>query len=182
MSQGYNNLGNGRVEALEQRVHRLEDAVAAFHDTRQLEDRVAARVTDRLSQNSPLPGDPTRALVLEARRPLLTTVASATRVSASPEGRQRWLLVEAYYDARAMFRMFVDPRYRVRRWFSLIALGLAVAISLTWLWSGFPIPVVGFAVSKIIELVLLFLLFKCLVREARRYRTMFPDSSLPPPV
>ncbi len=42
-----------QLESLEQRVHRLEDAVAAMQDTRLLEERVAERVKERVNGNLP---------------------------------------------------------------------------------------------------------------------------------
>jgi hypothetical protein len=164
--------GNGRVDALEQRVHRLEDAVAAFEDTHQLEERVVARVTDRLQRNPPLPGETRDSLLVEGRR-LLPALVSP------PVTGQSWILVEAYRDVRAIFRMFVDPRYRVSRGVSLVTLCLCIAIAFSWFWPT-VIPIVGGVIAKLFELVLIFFLFKMLTREAKRYRAMIPEGSSPP--
>jgi hypothetical protein len=182
---------NGSLRVLEQRVHRLEDAVAALQDTRQLEERLVQRVTERVSRPA-LGGREASGLVIEARRHLLPAalglIPSATEApAAGPPGaaplRQSWLILDAYSEARAIFRMFVDPRYRMGRWTWLAAVGLLAAILTSWIWlpgtSILP-GVVGTLLVKMVDLVLAFFLYKVLAREARRYRTLIPDPTAKP--
>src|ERR1700730_4870666 len=60
-----------RVEALEHRVVRLEDAVAQLQDTQPIEERVAERVADRIGRNRSHPVRDTTGIILEAGRHLL---------------------------------------------------------------------------------------------------------------
>src|SRR5262249_43370212 len=181
---------NGTVAVLEQRVHRLEDAVAALQDTRQLEERLVERVVDRISRNPPLSRREGGSLLIEARRTLLPTAiemvrpASATTVEAAPvavpEGHS-WLLIDLFTEARAIFRMFVDPRYRMNRGVWLLSVGLLVALGLSWFWPGFGLPVIGSVLGKIVDLLLTFILYKVLTREARRYRALLAGAPRNPP-
>jgi hypothetical protein len=184
---------NGPLAVLEQRVHRLEDAVAALQDTRQLEERLAERVTERVSRDPRLLDRDPPGLVIEARRHLLPAAIGMMRAStdSSQQGsgasadspRQPWLLFDALTEARAMFRMFVDPRYRMGRWIWLASVGLFAAILTSWIWlpgtSILP-SAVGTVLIKTVDLVLAFVLYKILSREARRYRAAFPDRSATP--
>jgi len=186
------NPPNGPLGVLEQRVHRLEDAVAALQDTRQLEERLVERVTDRVSRTR-LAGRDAPGLVIEARRHLLPAtiglIQSATDApdaGALPEAqpaRAPWLIFDVYAEARAMFRMFVDPRYRMGRWTWLATAGLFVAILTSWIWLPGTFLLPGWfstILVKAVDLVLAFFLFKVLSREAHRYRAMFPDLSAKP--
>jgi hypothetical protein len=184
------SAGNGRLEHLEQRVHRLEDAVAAFQDTRQLEERLVERVADRLARNPPAVREPT-SLIVDARRPALPALGWMRSGSeAAPQAipiaevpsTNRWFLWDVFTEGRAIFRMFFDPRYRMTRWVRILSLGLLVAIFASWLWLPW-IWLLPSAVStilvKAIDLVLAFILIKFLSREVRRYRALFPDGGYP---
>jgi hypothetical protein len=178
--------GNGRIDLLEQRLHRLEDAVAALQDTRQLEERLVERVVDRISRNPPPLREPSR-LVIEARRSSLPALGllrpasgappEAIPVSA-PAPAQSWLLIDAFTEARAMLHMFFDPRYRMTRLVRLLSLGLIVLILTSWYWlpgtSLLP-GMVASLLSKAVDLILAFVLYKILSREARRYRATYPE-------
>src|SRR5688572_27725920 len=84
---------------LEQRVHRLEEAVTGLQDTEALEERVALRVTEKLKNAAPS--------------------EQFTAAPPSPEpypdrferGSHAWLFYEMAADARLMFLMFLDRRY-----------------------------------------------------------------------
>jgi hypothetical protein len=168
MSQAHTNLGNGRVEALEQRVHCLESAVAAFQDTRQLEDRLVERVLVRL----PPPAEKPSAITLDMRR--ATLPAARPAVTRTDPNVQTWLPLEIFQDARAILRMFFDYRYRTSRWVGVISIGVMAGLLVSWFLISY-IPLAGPILSRIVDLVLLFVLFKILTREARRYRSMIPD-------
>jgi hypothetical protein len=183
MSPDPSNHGNGRVEALEGRVGRLEDAVAALTDTRQLEDRLVERLSQRLNRSPALTaGEPAGAMIEARRHRLPPARATAVAEPAPPAAPQTWLLVDAYHEARSMIRMFMDPRYRVSRGMLPLTIGLLAAIGTSGTWVPFAtVPFVGDPLSRIVALILAFVLFKVLSREARRYRTVFPDPSPPPP-
>jgi hypothetical protein len=187
-----------RVEALEGRVRRLEDALAALQDTRALEERVVERVAAKVG-----PGDPnglreSAGLIMEAGRHLLPAAAGAlaggadaaeahARAQAQPAapGRRPWLLFEVYAELRAMVRMYVDPRFRLTWQARLLPLVLLVAIATSGLWlpgndflNKITLNIVGTLYEKVVDLALAFVLFKVLHREVSRYRQSSPD--LPP--
>jgi hypothetical protein len=184
------------MTSLEQRVHRLEDAVATLQDTRQLEERVV----ERLSRSAPVaaalpppPPDSAGLLIDVGRRMLPAAVDVIQNEAATADAQARqgarttrpaWFLVEVYAEARAMFHMYVDRRYRmtwVGRVVPLVLLG-AILTSLMW----FPFlstlytmsAMVGILLMKPIDLILAYFLFHVLRREACRYRETVPD--LPP--
>jgi hypothetical protein len=86
---------------------------------------------------------------------------------------------DALAEARAIYRMFVDPRYRLSLAGRLVPLGLVLAIVTSYIWvPGTSIPFLGRLLDKVVDLVLAYVLFKFLGHEARRYRETAPD--LPP--
>jgi hypothetical protein len=190
-----------RVAALEERVRQLEQVVAALQDTRALEERVVERVS---AQVKPAPSAGVResaGLLLQAGRHLLPAAVSVLSESAAPAeapapaavpptpaaapaARQPWLLFSVYAEFRAILRMYLDPRFRLSWQGRLAPLILLPAIALSWFWlpgtavlSALPFGIDRLYV-KIVDLLLAFVLFHVLHREATRYRTTSPD--LPP--
>lgn len=163
------------LEAVEQRVHRLEDAVAALQDTRQLEDRLTERVTERIRHQAPVAQEPA-GMIVEAHRPMLPRALEWVRSQATPvagaaaPSRQSWLVVDAVMEARAVLHMFFDPRYRLGWGVRGLTLGLLALILLTGWIPGTGLPLVGFVLNKVLDLILAFFLYKILSRESRRYR------------
>ena len=94
--------------------------------------------------------------------------------------RRSWLVVDIVAEARAIGRMFVDPRYRLSWWARVMVLVLIAAFVTSALW----VPGValggglGYVINKIADLLIGFVLFKVLGHEAQRYRETAPD--LPP--
>lgn len=150
--------------SLEQRVRRLEDALAQLQDRHIGETRILAPPLE------PRPADSPPAIPVPTQ-PVL----------ASPGGPARllWMLWDAWAEARAIVRMFVDPRYHLP-WSARVPpliLLLAIVTSYYWL-PGTAVPLFGLGFNKAVDLVLAFILFKWLGHEARRYRQTSPD--LPP--
>ena len=81
-----------------------------------------------------------------------------------------------------MLYMFVDPRYRLS-WMGRFVPLIIIALILTdWIWvpgaTLLSVPGVAILASiwiKFVNLVLAFVLFKVLSREAQRYRETAPD-------
>jgi hypothetical protein len=172
------------VPSLEQRVRRLEDALAMLQDLRRRDAAPVsypapqAVVAPQLATGSPV------AVVVEAGKRLPT--AAQEQVSPSPSAppveapkTSRWLLLDLVAEARAIGRMFVDPRYHLSWWARIMALVLIVGFVTSSLWvPGTSLPGFGFVINKVADLLLGFVLFKVLGREASRYRATAPD--LPP--
>jgi hypothetical protein len=176
---------NGSL-AVEQRLRRLEDAVAELQDVRPLEERIVERVYRRLNHDrGTTVGDSaglikTGGQLLPAALDLIRTKADdAERQHVHPAGnlRRSWLLVDAYAELRTMLRMFLDPRYRPSWSARIVPLALLVLIMTSWIWlPGTSIlPTIMRIVDKIIDIALAFLAFKILHREARRYRERVAD-------
>ena len=172
------------LQALEQRVHRLEDAVASMQDTRALEERVVERVTDRMASTAAPVTRANTAVVIETRRRLPSPpspVPSRSDPGPAPPpfqpaaARPPWLLFDLYGEVRAMIWMFFDRHYRVG-WATLLVPTVAVVVMLvSWLLiSG--IWVLGGLLDRIIDLLAAFLAYKVLSREADRYRATIAKS------
>lgn len=192
VSEAVNGHANGEAAPLEQRVRHLEDAVAQLRDTAQLEERVATRVTERISRDvavaQPVESDGFFRRLPRALLPLAVTTIDPVRpadgAAAQPRG------VRAFFDVlaefRAVWRMYVDPRYRLTWLARVVAPVLLVAILLSWWWLPFALAlqalsgIVATLYVKAADLVLAFFLYKALSREARRYRDAFPDVPVAP--
>jgi hypothetical protein len=173
--------GTNHVEDLEQRVQKLEDVVAAICDTQALEDKVFQRVTARLSAvptapvaghaltHDELPPHPSEVEIAPPKPP----VASFAPVPVPPQGfawfTELSLLGEMWWEVRALSRMIRDPLYRVS-WLCRIVPIAALLYVTVWGWivsyQGWTIPVIG----MLDDLLVMYLGFKVLGRELRRYR------------
>jgi hypothetical protein len=166
-----NNPPAWDVENLEQRVQRLEDAVASLQDTWPLEERVVQRVTERLQGQA---GPPTNAvadkiIASPPTGPVLVTSPTPPSPAFSLN-RQGWLLVDALRELRAIVHMFFDVRYHMAWSTRLIVIVLLVLILLSHWWLPFGmVPVLGGVLDKVVDLVLAFFVYKALSREAQRY-------------
>jgi hypothetical protein len=178
------------AESLEQRVRRLEEAVASLQDTAQLEARIAERVSTRVKRDpshdfQDISAAPVRAglrLTPTDREPVRPQPAEQ---APQPSARIRapWLLWDAYAEAQAMLRMYFDPRYRASRLARVVPPVLFLLILTSWLWlpgTGFLPGAIMIIPDKLIDLVLAFLAFKVLAREARRYREVIADLPIVP--
>jgi hypothetical protein len=181
--------GHYPQETLEQRVHRLEDAVAALQDMQLVEERITERVLERVHAKP----DSLSTGIVDAQQlahpstgPAL--LAGSEMAADSPRvrnisGGRSWVIVEAFRELRIMFRMFFDSRYRVS-WSAFFALMvLAYILVSKWLWSLWgAVPILGMLtgpmhltfigeiLDKAVDLILALLAYKTLSREMRRYR------------
>jgi hypothetical protein len=115
---------------------------------------------------------------LGAGQHVLQAAAQASLPGAA-HARHAWLLAEALAEARAIVRMYLDPRYRLSWVGWLLPLVLLAAFFTSYYWVPFAsVTVIGYLLNKLVDLLLAFVLFKVLTHEARRYRETAPD--LPP--
>jgi hypothetical protein len=182
------------VGPLLDRIRRLEDSLAQVLDLQSIEQRVAERVTTQLQREKPQPPGESPVLsraaalldagknlmpVLTLPAPVTTLQPGATPPADSTSAERIWLAWDVIADARAIFRMFVDPRYSMSWFGRLVPVGLLVAFVTTYYWVPLAaVPVLGFFIEKPVQILVGFLLFKVLSHEARRYRQTAPD--LPP--
>jgi hypothetical protein len=163
------------VDGLEQRVRRLEDAVAALQDTRQLEDRVAERVASRIQRQQPPPRE-TAEVLWTASRHLLPAAVALTQAPGHParSAGAVWLPWELYAEIRAMFAMFFDRRFRVSWTARVVPIVMLTLMVFSWLLLG-GIFLVGPFLDKATDVVLIIVIYKVLSREARRYLAALPS-------
>src|SRR5262245_27009584 len=137
--------------ALEERVRRLEDAVAVLQEQQARSEAIRAGQPPQVRVGVPFPD-------LGPNPPL-------------PGARLPWLLHDLLTDLGSICRMFLDHRYRVA-WSTWLAVICIVPLILTSGWWFLPahIPAIGDILEKTMDFVLAFILYKALSREARRYR------------
>jgi hypothetical protein len=191
------------VPPLEERLRRLEDALAQVPDPRQFEHRIAERVAERLSNARTIPvaqivPAPSSAqgpsvnlpagMILDVGKRLFTTTASMANAAPRPEHqesavmngvRRTFLFFDMLTEARAIWCMYTDPRYKMSWAGRMVPLGLAVfLLTSAFLIPGAQLTGIGTIIDKLADLIPAFILFKLLTYEARRYRETAPD--LPP--
>jgi hypothetical protein len=178
------------TRSLEQRIRRLEDALAQLQEQRGIDTRIAAHPpAPPAAVPPPAPAAPaSTAALFDAGKRLLGAAANAVTQAPAPSsapppsanGGILWLLWDTWDEARAIVRMFLDPRYRLPWSSRAIPLAVLVLILTSKYWlPGSSIPFLGdWLLVKLVDLLLAFLLFKWLGHEARRYRQTSPD--LPP--
>ena len=172
-------------EPLEQRVHRLEDAVATLQDTRRMEERVVERLAKRLRRDRTQFFQEAAGVIVDVGRPFLPAPLTSGGVGSTAHDtsplRRSWLLLDAYAEAGAMVRMFFDPRFRPSRLARFVPVPLLAMVLTSAFWlPGSGIVVVGTLFDKALGLVLAFLAFKILGREVRRYRDIIADHPIIP--
>jgi hypothetical protein len=158
------------LSALEGRVHRLEEAVAALQDTHLIEERIVEKLRGEAlhggpqAKVGPLPPDSDK--------------VSATPPSPAPPPPEMPVWnpqtvpprLSGLAEFRAMVRMFFDIHYHVAwttRILTLVIVGL-IATSHWWFPPSY-VPAIGFIFEKTIDIILAFLLYRVLGNEARRY-------------
>lgn len=178
--------------SLEQRIRRLEDALAQLQELRRGETRIVHQPTAPRPASPPPQPPPTAAPVptaalfdmgkrlLGAASEAITPAPAPPSPPATTRARAVWFLWDTWAEARAIARMFLDPRYHLpwsARVFPLVLLA-AILTSKYWV-PGSSIPILGdWLLVKLVDTLLAFVLFKWLGHEARRYRQTSPD--LPP--
>ncbi len=171
---------------LEARIQRVETELAQLRAAQAGAPRAAANAGFHAATPETAAPPPARFWAGLGKR--LATPSGPSAVPPRPESlasmippgvRRGWMLWDALTELRAMYWMFIDPRYRLS-WTARLAPVVVLAMILT---SGFWLPLsglyyVGFVIDKIADLVLAYILFKLLSYESRRYRETAPD--LPP--
>jgi hypothetical protein len=154
---------------LESRVRALEGTVAALGDTRQVEERVA----ERLSAQAPrVPV----AAVIEAisAKPMPPAVKTMVGMATQPStlrqvAQSSWLAFDMVTELTAVGRMLLDPHYHMAWMTRIVFVLFAIAIVSSGWW--FPMASwLGGVPDKLIDLVLAGVLFLALFCETRRYK------------
>jgi hypothetical protein len=166
------------------RLERLEGELAELrHTMSELAEIVVGDIKDRreaafaVSSNLPEISIP----------PSLVPGGQATLNTAAAL-RRPWLLIEFFREIGATVRMFLHPRYQVRRstQFSvMLIVGLLLANYLVFNVLFLHIPVVSEVLERLIDIVLAVMLYKVVNREVQRYQQALgvaPRAWTPTPV
>jgi hypothetical protein len=99
-------------------------------------------------------------------------------ILAPPEpqepGRRGWFFGQLWTDVRLAAQMYFDPRYRVSRTAQLAFPLFAVLVVLNYFFfsAWLSIPVLSPVAERLIDVVLVVLAYRVLVRELDRYRAV----------
>jgi hypothetical protein len=173
MSQPESELPAAQPMApLEERIARLEMAVAELQQS-PAHSQVTTPETPQSNQGTQSidgrqtnQGDSLPAIAI----PLGVSALPAGPAAKRRLGNVLWLLVDLYREAMTIFRMFVDIRHKVA-WSTRVLTIILVAAILTSQWWN-PLSYlwpVGSVLDKLTVLLLAFILYKALSREAHRY-------------
>jgi hypothetical protein len=176
---------SAEVEALEDRLHRLEALLTNMADTRQLEERLAERLTRRVE--APVATPAAAPVATPAPAPVATPVPpsdqpakpNAVMEAAGVDSRvasASWVFFDIVRELQSILHMYGDPRYRLTWSGRILPLVFLALIATSGFWTypliGWMPTLLGNLVLKTIDLVPAFCLFKVLTRESRRYRDM----------
>jgi hypothetical protein len=164
-------------ESHDERLRRLESALAAMQDTQLMEQRLLERMSQRLEQ----PG------VLDAGQAIAHAVGAQLSAATSPMApsngamfsAKTWILTDIIQEVRTFFVLYFDYRYRVSWAARIIPTITIVLFILGWVFKSFGADnFVGAFLQHLMNLLLVVITYKTLQREAARYRALFPH--LPP--
>jgi hypothetical protein len=162
------------LEELEQRVQRLEDAVAPLCDTQALVERVRAEVVEQLRQEpihldarpmeTAAAHDNGASLPQEAH-PVDRRPASLLLTAERPDLSTLTLFGEIWWELRTVYAMVRDPLYRLS-WMCRLAFVLPIVFIL---WHYF-FTFLFYPLELIVFLCLAYFVLKVSGRELRRFQ------------
>jgi hypothetical protein len=163
------------VHALDARLHRVEQAVAALSDTQLMEDRIVERVAHRTDphQNGGLLAGAAKLFKGGVRKPDAEPAElppPPEAITEPPPAKPGWLLLEFIQEIRAAMRMFADYRYRMS-WTGRIVPLACVILGVLSFFIIRLVPLVGSVLDFVIDFVLIVILYKALSREVERYES-----------
>lgn len=154
---------------LAERMHRLEGEVAELrHTMSELAEIVVGDIRERresaVAVSAPMSDLPIPPSLVPGGESTLKAVNAL---------RRPWLLFDLLREVAATVRMYMDPRYRVRRATQLMVPLILVLLGLNYLLFNvliIQVPVVSPVLERVIGILLAVLLYKVLMREVARYR------------
>ncbi len=151
------------LERMEDRVRRLEDDLVELRG-------VVTRFGD-IFIGGQMPEVPKKTEATSALAALVDTAQKVEKLSRFSRFRS-WLPFELFNEFSQMSRMYIDPRYRMRRTTQLVAPALALLFVASYFFFNwfFPIPILSSILEKIVDVFLAIILYKILYSELLRYR------------
>jgi hypothetical protein len=151
------------------RIHRLESEISELRDT---VARFAELVIGEVKDLRHAHGEPTAPDTAGEPADSGSPDAPTDRSSRPAPARRPWLLMELVRDFGTTVRMYLDPRYRVRRSTQLLVpliIGL-FALNCFFFSAVFTVSILSPIMEKLVDVILAVLLYKALSREIVRYR------------
>src|SRR5262245_54231913 len=157
--------GNRMESADADRLHRIEDELAELrHTISELAEIVVGDIRERrdaaLAAGDTIPNVPVPASVQAA-------------VDAANATRRPWLLTEFFREVGAAMRMYMHPRYQVRRSTQILVPVIVALFGVNYLvfnYTFLDVPVFRHIFESVVEIVLAVLLYKVVSREVVRFR------------
>lgn len=176
---GHNGRASEPHDEFSHRIHRLEGEVTELRDTiARFADIMIGEVKDlkKFQQDLPLVPPSLRSELPSAadEMPVPESAQGTPSPPVEPTTRRPWLLMELVRTLGSTFRMYLDPRYRMRRATQLMVpliLGLFV---LNWFFFHIvlTLPIISTVLEKIVDVILAVLLYQVIQREVVRYRSV----------
>jgi hypothetical protein len=173
------SIARERLMELEERIHKLETALAERSTRVLTEDAVADRVIAKLSTAAGLPQTPDtsdRVLVLassheEVPPPPKGAVLHPPETTIDPSQRT-WFLTQLIAEFRLAIRMYFDPRYRISRTaqFALPAIAVLVLVNYFLFSALINIAILSPIAERLLDVMLCVIGYKLIIRELSRYR------------
>jgi hypothetical protein len=163
------------TDTIPERLDRIEDEVAELRDTvARFADLMIGEVKDLRKSQADLPPMPP-AIVGELPANSQTSPhaeSSAANPNESNGVRASWMLTGMLHDFGTAFRMYFDPRYRMRRGTQIFVpiILLIFAANCAFFNLVFTVPFLSSALEKIVDVLLAILLYKVVSKEVQRYR------------
>lgn len=161
-------------ESAAERIRHLEDEIADLRDTvARFADLMIGEVKELRKTQAELPAIP--ATLSDISHPVDdgSTHSHPSSVADDARGARRpWLLAALFHVFATTIRMYLDPRYRVRRYTQMMVPALLGSFALTYFFFNyvFLVPVLSSLLERIVDFVLAILLYCVLNVEVQRYR------------
>lgn len=154
-----------RLDDSSDRVHKLEGEVSAMRDTLSRFAELVLVELKRIKPPEPLPPP----VPVTVSMPGMAPIPLAIPTPNAEQMARGWVLTEFLRDIATILRMYVDPRYRLRRTTQLfIPMMLCLFFLNYWIIGSFPL--LGPILREVGTILLSILLYKILYREMVRYR------------
>jgi hypothetical protein len=154
-----------RLDSQPDRVQKVEEELFALRDT---VSRFAELMLVEMKRIKPADTVQTQAPVTVSLGGLAPVPIALPTPNAQQLARG-WVLPELISDLWTTLKMYVDPRYRLRRTTQLFIPVIVVLFVLNY-WIIGSLPLLGWILVKIGDILLAVLLYKILYREMVRYR------------
>jgi hypothetical protein len=163
-----------REAELEDRVRRLEAALAERPAPDEVTDRVIARLSAIAAGREHHPDEGVLVLAAHPDPAVPPPPGTILQPPAAPvdPAQRKWFLAQLWAEIRLAAQMYFDPRYRVSRTtqFALPGLALVLIFNYFFFASWLPIPFLSPVLERLFVVVLAILGYKLFTRELARYR------------